>query len=283
MKKIILATFLLFPTFAFAQIPDFPMAFYGSVTINSNPAPSGSVVKAYYGSIALENIAGEIVVKANGIYGDDTPIGPKLLVTKDDGEIVFTIQSPSISNNQETGGSSEVSYPNFESGSVHFNLAFTYESPVPPSTQTSSNGSSGSRSGGGGGGGGSSRIAPATSLPSGQVLGASTYNFSRNLSVGSSGEDVTELQKILTSEGVYTGPITGYFGSLTKLGVITFQKKYSIDPVGIVGPATRAKLNSSATQTTTTGTMTIDQMKTLLAQLQAQLTTLIAKLNASVQ
>lgn len=120
--------------------------------------------------------------------------------------------------------------------------------------------------GGGGGGGvivGSGPLAPGfqtptpVSLPAavnnnpsqrgqilaGQVLGASTYNFSMNLGVGSRGQDVTELQKFLTAEGVYTGPITGVFGPLTFAGVKAFQAKYGIQQAGVVGPLTRALLN----------------------------------------
>jgi peptidoglycan hydrolase-like protein with peptidoglycan-binding domain len=38
------------------------------------------------------------------------------------------------------------------------------------------------------------------------------------------------------------GIITGWFGQLTKKAVEKFQNKYGLDPVGIVGPQTRAKL-----------------------------------------
>ncbi len=71
----------------------------------------------------------------------------------------------------------------------------------------------------------------------------SSYMFTAPLSLGSTGAGVRELQLRLTSEGVYHGPITGYYGPLTTAGVKAFQKKYSIDQVGIVGPMTRARLN----------------------------------------
>jgi peptidoglycan/xylan/chitin deacetylase (PgdA/CDA1 family) len=71
----------------------------------------------------------------------------------------------------------------------------------------------------------------------------SGFIFTLTLQTGSTGNEVTELQKRLTAEGVYTGPITGYFGALTKAGVIAYQKKNGIDQVGIVGPQTRAALN----------------------------------------
>ena len=70
------------------------------------------------------------------------------------------------------------------------------------------------------------------------------YTFSRTLSYGMRSDlDVRALQEILLAEKVYSGPVTGNFYGLTRQGVRDFQKKYKIDPVGIVGPKTRAKLN----------------------------------------
>ncbi|MBC7836278.1 polysaccharide deacetylase family protein [Acetobacteraceae bacterium] len=79
--------------------------------------------------------------------------------------------------------------------------------------------------------------------PGGAVLGNSTFLFTQTLMVGSSGNEVTELQKRLATQGVYSGPITGYFGPLTKAGVVAYQTKNALPAVGIVGPLTRAKLN----------------------------------------
>ena len=74
--------------------------------------------------------------------------------------------------------------------------------------------------------------------------------FSRLLSVGSKGEDVTALQTYLVQDpAVYPeGLITGYFGPATRRAIGRFQEKYGIakagDPgYGTVGPKTRAKLN----------------------------------------
>ncbi|MCC7160503.1 peptidoglycan-binding protein [Candidatus Nomurabacteria bacterium] len=56
--------------------------------------------------------------------------------------------------------------------------------------------------------------------------------------------EVPELQKRLTSEGFYAGPIDGKFGILTDQAVRAYQKAnppLRID--GIVGPKTRAVLN----------------------------------------
>ena len=62
------------------------------------------------------------------------------------------------------------------------------------------------------------------------------------------GNDVTELQKRLTSDGVYSGPVTGYFGTLTKAGVQAWQEKNGLVKDGIVGPNTRTKLNAVITR-----------------------------------
>jgi Putative peptidoglycan binding domain/Putative Ig domain len=70
------------------------------------------------------------------------------------------------------------------------------------------------------------------------------YVFTDFLGMGSSGTEVTELQKRLTSLNVYTGPITGYFGSLTQTAVEKLQGENNISQVGYVGPGTRAVLNA---------------------------------------
>lgn len=70
--------------------------------------------------------------------------------------------------------------------------------------------------------------------------------FSSALSLGSRGPAVTELQKRLTADGVYAGPITGFFGPLTQASVKAFQNKYHLAAVGSVGPQTRNQLNGLA-------------------------------------
>jgi murein DD-endopeptidase MepM/ murein hydrolase activator NlpD len=69
--------------------------------------------------------------------------------------------------------------------------------------------------------------------------------FSRNLTLGLSGDDVSWLQTVLKIEGFAKDyePI-GYFGRKTLRDAIAFQKKYSIYPTfGYVGAKTRAFLN----------------------------------------
>jgi len=55
--------------------------------------------------------------------------------------------------------------------------------------------------------------------------------------------DVTALQQRLKADGIYSGPVTGYFGSQTKAAVETYQKKHGLTPLGVIGPGTRDLLN----------------------------------------
>lgn len=70
--------------------------------------------------------------------------------------------------------------------------------------------------------------------------------FSNYLKVGSENEEVELLQKVLSTDtSLYPeGKITGYYGSLTEKAVKRFQGKHGIEQAGVVGPKTRAKLNS---------------------------------------
>ena len=72
---------------------------------------------------------------------------------------------------------------------------------------------------------------------------ATGYKFTVPLERGSSGNAVTQLQLRLTKEGVYSGPITGYFGPLTEAAVKSYQTAHGLQPLGNVGPGTRAALN----------------------------------------
>jgi hypothetical protein len=71
----------------------------------------------------------------------------------------------------------------------------------------------------------------------------SNFVFTSFLTNNSTGNEVTELQKKLTSLGFFTGPITGKFGALTEAAVRAFQKAKGITQAGYVGPGTRAALN----------------------------------------
>lgn len=59
---------------------------------------------------------------------------------------------------------------------------------------------------------------------------------------GSSGSDVTRIQRELKAAGFNPGPIDGDFGPRTKSAVVAYQKKYHLTVDGIVGPQTWGKM-----------------------------------------
>lgn len=72
-----------------------------------------------------------------------------------------------------------------------------------------------------------------------------TYNFTRNLTIGSRGEDVRDLQQFLKEQGFFKRETTDYFGAITKNALIQYQKKEKISPAsGFFGVKTRAHINS---------------------------------------
>ena len=73
----------------------------------------------------------------------------------------------------------------------------------------------------------------------------SLYNFARDLTIGSKGEDVKKLQEFLKSEGFFEREATDYFGSITRNALIQYQKKVNISPAsGYFGAKTRNYINS---------------------------------------
>jgi peptidoglycan hydrolase-like protein with peptidoglycan-binding domain len=68
----------------------------------------------------------------------------------------------------------------------------------------------------------------------------------RQLQLGMSGNDVSSLQSFLAKDAtIYPqGLVTGYFGSLTKSGVMKFQVRNGIPAVGRVGPQTLPVINA---------------------------------------
>ena len=116
----------------------------------------------------------------------------------------------------------------------------------------------------------------------GQVLGIETFRFARTLQIGSRGDDVSELQRLLSVQGFFAGSATGYFGARTQAAVKKFQIANGLDAVGNVGPKTRAVLNaieasSTAPVSSTDNAVLIAQLKAELADLQAKLAALLSK------
>ena len=95
---------------------------------------------------------------------------------------------------------------------------------------------------------------------------SSSCSFTRNLTIGSTGSDVTCLQNALIAGG-YSIPAgaTGYFGGETKAAVSAWQKASGVTPTaGYFGPRSRAAFNlggssntTTTTTTTTSGTTTV--------------------------
>ena len=77
------------------------------------------------------------------------------------------------------------------------------------------------------------------------------------LSYGSQGSEVSELQKLLNQNG-YTLDEDGIFGSKTQDAVKDYQQKNNLDVDGIVGTNTWGALTKASTGTTSTATTTAD-------------------------
>jgi len=94
---------------------------------------------------------------------------------------------------------------------------------------------------------------------------SASVTFSRNLTIGSTGADVTALQTWLISKGfTIAAGATGYFGSETRAAVAAYQSANGITPaVGYFGPITRAKVNAAGGGSTTTTTTTTTGSTTL--------------------
>src|SRR3989344_275709 len=102
-------------------------------------------------------------------------------------------------------------------------------------------------------------------LASGGGSSSSFYNFTRDLTVGSKGDDVMALQQFLNGHGVLVagsgagspGNETTYFGSLTKAALAQWQGMKGILPsVGYFGPKTRAAITTLGGPVVTPGPVT---------------------------
>lgn len=93
----------------------------------------------------------------------------------------------------------------------------------------------------------------------GGVSTGASVMFTSDLTIGSTGSEVTALQQWLVTKGYLVmpaGAAYGYFGNLTKMALAKYQAEAGISPAaGYFGPMTRAKVNAMA-GTTTGGTTT---------------------------
>lgn len=68
----------------------------------------------------------------------------------------------------------------------------------------------------------------------------------RNLRIGSKGNDVHQLQKLLMEAGFYFGPVDGIYGILTEEAVWLFQRSFNLRCDGIAGPKLFAALKNAS-------------------------------------
>lgn len=71
-----------------------------------------------------------------------------------------------------------------------------------------------------------------------------SLRFDSTMGFGSTGDTVRGLQEFLRSEGVLNAGATGYFGAATRSAVAKWQISQGLQGVGVVGPATRAKIKA---------------------------------------
>ncbi len=61
-------------------------------------------------------------------------------------------------------------------------------------------------------------------------------------STGSSGTEVEEIQRVLKERGLFTGEITGYYGSQTQAAVMKFQRQQGLSQTGVADAVTLKRL-----------------------------------------
>jgi peptidoglycan hydrolase-like protein with peptidoglycan-binding domain len=102
---------------------------------------------------------------------------------------------------------------------------------------------------------------------------ASDYG-TEDLTLGSRGSAVSQLQKDLAQLGYYTNSIDGWFGPKTSEAVKSFQKAQGLKVDALVGPITKAALNAALQAHTDrygTQDLTLDSRGPAVSQLQKDL------------
>lgn len=82
-------------------------------------------------------------------------------------------------------------------------------------------------------------------VPTGAVLGAQSKSiFTQSLAVGATNSDIEKIQDLLaTDKEIYPyGVSSGFYGPKTEEAIKNLQTRFNLDPVGVVGPATKALL-----------------------------------------
>lgn len=91
----------------------------------------------------------------------------------------------------------------------------------------------------------SSAVVGGTSMaPTSAPTATPSTQFTRNLYIGLSGDDVTELQRVLRDLGYYVGTLSGRFDEATDHAVGLFQRHNGLNADGVAGADTLTKLHS---------------------------------------
>jgi peptidoglycan hydrolase-like protein with peptidoglycan-binding domain len=86
------------------------------------------------------------------------------------------------------------------------------------------------------------------------VPSISLASIDTNLSFGSRGQAVVDLQNLLIGKGFLSSQASGNFYFLTKQAVIAYQTSVGLPTTGFVGPLTRQKINSETLGNTSADT-----------------------------
>lgn len=89
----------------------------------------------------------------------------------------------------------------------------------------------------------SSSSSAASSSSSSSVSGSAILRY------GTRSDEVLKLQQNLTKLGLYTGTISGHYGSITEAAVMNFQRKNGLSADGIAGAKTLAKIEEKVNGT----------------------------------
>jgi len=119
-----------------------------------------------------------------------------------------------------------------------------------------------------------------------EIKEAKSVIVMRNLKIGSTGEDVKELQEDLNKLGYNCGKADGNFGSKTALAVRQFQEKEGLKVDGIAGEQTQLLLkqkisgdNNQQQNTPSTDSENVEVSKDLLRKIKEELESIISTIN----
>lgn len=89
----------------------------------------------------------------------------------------------------------------------------------------------------------------------------SAYALSK---LGSTGQEVVNIQTRLKNWGYYSYGVDGIYGSRTETAVKSFQRKNSLTPDGIAGPATLAKIGLPSGSTSSSASKDVTLLATVI-------------------